>query len=125
MSMTIKYPKIAPDFSEAPKGAWSQNSIKDYLYPLSFIWRDNSAFTLYSNVRNCLYDIKTNSSFLPLPLGWVTCGLRKQRSDQTLVYEGPLYSCAISVLSLLCLPGRPNSDKPHKRGLYIPSSFSK
>ena len=38
MSTTIKYPKIAPDFSEAPKGAWSQNSIKDYLYPLSFIW---------------------------------------------------------------------------------------
>ena len=37
MSTTIKYPKIAPDFSEAPKGAWSQNSIKDYLYPLSFI----------------------------------------------------------------------------------------
>ena len=41
MSTTIKYPKIAPDFSEAPKGAWSQNSIKDYLYPLSFIcWDD-------------------------------------------------------------------------------------
>ena len=37
MNTTIKYPKIAPHFSEAPKGAWSQNSIKDHLYPLSFI----------------------------------------------------------------------------------------
>ena len=41
MSTMIKYPKIAPDFSEAPKGAWSQNSIKDYLYPLSFICNAN------------------------------------------------------------------------------------
>ena len=37
ISTTIKHPKIALDFSEAPKVAWSQNSITDYLYPLSFI----------------------------------------------------------------------------------------
>ena len=60
MSTTIKYPKIAPDFSEAPKGAWSQNSIKDYLYPLSFICSAIFAKLLVFNVT--LFKIGQNKS---------------------------------------------------------------